>query len=160
MGKFAGFLKRVKNFMFETIPNKVGPALAKGMFAINKFYKKYEPYISAGIHGVLDLAAGPIGGTIAGIFADVGLKRTSQLADKAEWMYNHPGELITNYDTQKQYENKDVIKLPGKPNNDQPIPGKPAEDVNHNLTEGKMTVINDAAHVKQALSELARINSK
>ena len=43
MGKFAGFLKRVKNFMFETIPNKVGPALAKGMFAINKFYKKYEP---------------------------------------------------------------------------------------------------------------------
>ena len=139
------------------------------MFAINKFYKKYEPYISAGIHGVLDLAAGPIGGTIAGVVADLGLKRASNLLDKAEWMYNHPGELITNYDTQKQYENKDVIKLPpGKPNNDKPIPGKPAEDVNsyassasnHNLTEGKMTVINDAAHVKQALSELARINSK
>ena len=170
MGKFAGFLKRVKNFMFETIPNKVGPALAKGMFAINKFYKKYEPYISAGIHGVLDLAAGPIGGTIAGVVADLGLKRASNLLDKAEWMYNHPGELITNYDTQKQYENKDVIKLPpGKPksapaiydnNNDKPISGKPAEDVNHNLTEGKMTVINDAAHVKQALSELARINAK
>ena len=44
-------------------------------------------------------------------------------------MYNHPGELITNYDTQKQYENKDVIKLPpGKPNNDKPIPGKPIYD--------------------------------
>ena len=40
MGKFAGFLKRAKNFLFETILNKVGPALAKGMFAINKFYKK------------------------------------------------------------------------------------------------------------------------
>ena len=93
--------------------------------------------------------------------ADLGLKRASNLLDKAEWMYNHPGELITNYDTQKQYENKDVIKLPpGKPNNDKPIVGKPAEDVNHNLTEGKMTVINDAAHVKQALSELTRINSK
>ena len=47
-----------------------------------------------------------------------------------------------------------------KPINPKPIPEKPAEDVNHNLNEGKMTVINDAAHVKQALSELARINSK
>ena len=160
MGKFAGFLKRVKNFFLETIPNKVGPALAKGMFAINKFYKKYEPIISAGIHGVLDLADGPIGGTIAGIIADVGLKRASQLADKAEWMYNHPGEMISNYDTEQQYKNNDVIKLPGKPNNDKPIPGKPAEDINHNLTEGKMTVINNAEHVHQALSELARINAK
>jgi hypothetical protein len=86
--------------------------------------------------------------------ADLGLKRASNLLDKAEWMYNHPGELITNYDTQKQYENKDVIKLPpGKPNNDKPIVGKPAD-------EGKMTVINDSEHVRQALSELARINSK
>ena len=160
MGKLAGFLKRVKNFFYETIPNKVGPALAKCMFAINKFYKKYEPYISAGIHGVLDLAAGPIGGTIAGVVADLGLKRASNLLDKAEWMYNHPGELITNYDTQKQYENKDVIKLPGKPNNDKPIPGKPADEVNHNLNEGKMSVINNSEHVRQASNELTRINAK
>ena len=131
------------------------------MFAINKFYKKYEPIISAGIHGVLDLAAGPIGGTIAGIIADVGLKRASQLTDKAEWMYNHPGEMISNYDTEQQYKNKDIIKIPpGKPNNDKPIPGKPAEDINHNLTEGKMSVINNAEHEHQALNELARINAK
>ena len=40
-------------------------------------------------------------------------------------MYNHPGELISNYDTEHQYKNKDIIKIPGKPNNDKPIPGKP-----------------------------------
>ena len=46
MGKFAGFLKRVKNFFFETIPNKVGPSLAKGMFKINKFYNFIWNFIS------------------------------------------------------------------------------------------------------------------
>ena len=159
MGKFAGFLKRAKNFLFETIPNKVGSTLAKGMFAANKLYKKYEPIISAGIHLALEPLAGPIGGTIAGTIADLGLKRASNLLDKAEWMYNHPGELISNYDTEQQYKNKDVIKLPGKPNNDKPIPGKPF-DVNRNLNEGKMNVINNAEHVHQALNELARINAK
>ena len=158
MGKFAGFLKRAKNFFFETIPNKVGSTLAKGMFAANKFYKKYEPYITAGIHLALEPLAGPKGGTIAGTIADLGLKRASNLLDKAEWMYNHPGELISNYDTIQQYKDKDVIKLPGKPNNDKPIPGKPF-DVNRNLNEGKMNVINDSEHVHQALNELTRINA-
>ena len=73
-------------------------------------------------------------------------------------MYNHPGELISNYDTEQQYKNKDVIKLPGKPNNDKPIPGKPVE-INHNPNEGKMSVINDSEHVRQALNELRALNA-
>jgi hypothetical protein len=95
MGKFAGFLKRAKNFFFETIPNKVGPTLAKGMFKINKFYKKYEPYLLAGIDAALAPFTGPLA-PIAGAFTDVGLHRASELLDRAEWMYNHPGEMISN----------------------------------------------------------------
>ena len=69
--------------------------------------------------------------------------------------------MISNYDTEQQYKNKDIIKIPSrKPNNDKPIPGKPADEVNHNLNEGKMSVINDSEHVRQALNELARINEK
>ena len=70
------------------------------------------------------LPTGPLA-PIAGAFTDVGLHRASELLKRAEWMYNHPGEMISNYDTEQQYKNKDIIKIPGKPNNDKPIPGKP-----------------------------------
>ena len=37
-------------------------------------------------------------------------------------MYNHPGELISNYDNQKNYDNKHLNNKPsGKPKNDKPI---------------------------------------
>ena len=107
MGKFAGFLKRAKNFLFETVPNTYGKNIAKGVFAANKFYKKYEPIIDAGIHLGLEAIGGPIASTIGGTFASLGLKRASQLADKAEWGYNHPGEFWSNYD-------KNIIRIPSK----------------------------------------------
>ena len=46
-----------------------------------------------------------------------------------------------------------------KPINPKPIPEKPAEDVNHNMNEGKMTVINNSEHVRQALNELRALNA-
>ena len=49
MGKFAGFLKRVKNFMFETIPNTVGKTIAKGVFALNKAYKNMNLLLQVSI---------------------------------------------------------------------------------------------------------------
>ena len=89
MGKFAGFLKRVINFIIGTIPNTI----AKGVFKLNKIYKDYKPIIDAGIHLGLELAGGPIAGIIGGTIANLGLNRASKLTDKAEWGYNHPGEL-------------------------------------------------------------------
>lgn len=114
MGKFAGFLKRAKNFLFETVPNTIGKTVAKGVFAANKLYKKYEPLITTGIHLALE-PLGPIGGTIAGTITDLGLKRASQLADKAEWGYNHPGQMWSNYDNSFNLP-KDVkpIRIPSK----------------------------------------------
>ncbi len=69
MGKFAGFLKRAKNFMFETIPNTVGKTIAKGVFAANNIYKDYKPIIDAGIHLGLEAIGGPIASAIGGAIA-------------------------------------------------------------------------------------------
>ena len=113
MGKFAGFWKRVKNFVGNTLPNTI----SKGVFAVNHLYKKYEPYIDAGIHLGLEALGGPIAGTIGGTIADIGLKRASKLADKAEWGYNHPGEFWSNYDNQQKYKDKKVIVIPPKRDN-------------------------------------------
>ena len=131
MGKFAGFLKRVITFIIWTIPNTI----SKGVFKLNKIYKDYKPIVDAGIHLVLELAGGPIAGIVCGIIANLGLNKASKLTDKAEWGYNHPGELWSNYDNKTQ-----IIKQPIKSN--EPI---------------RLT-IND--HVKQGFAELSKINSK
>ena len=39
MGKFAGFWKRVKNFMFETVPNTIGKSMTNGIIKLNHVYK-------------------------------------------------------------------------------------------------------------------------
>ena len=131
MGKFAGFLKRVINFMIGTIPNTI----AKGVFKLNKIYKDYKPIIDAGIHLGFELAGGPIASIVGGTIGNLGLNRASKLTDKAEWGYNHPGELWSNYDNETQ-----IIKQPIKSN-------KPIR-----------LAINE--RVKQGFAELAKINSK
>ena len=131
MGKFAGFLKRVINFIIGTIQNTI----VKGVFKLNKIYKDYKPIVDAGIHLGLELAGGPIAGIVGGTIANLGLNRASKLTDKAEWGYNHPGELWSNYNNETQ-----IIKQPVKSN--EPI----------------RLAIND--RVKQGLSELAKINNK
>ena len=75
MGKFAGFWKRVKNFMFETVPNTIGKSISKGIFKLNNIYKKYEPYINAGIHLGLEALRGPIVSAVGGTIASLGLKK-------------------------------------------------------------------------------------
>ena len=117
MGKFAGFWKRVKNFMFETVPNTNGKSMTNGIIKLNHVYKKYEPYIDAGIHLGLEAAGGPVASTIGGTFASLGLKRASKLADKLEWGNNHPGEFWSNYDNQQKYKDKNVIVVGPKRNN-------------------------------------------
>ena len=131
MGKFEGFLKHVKNFIIGTIPNTI----AKGVFKLNKIYKDYKPIIDAGIHLGLELAGGPIASIVGGTIGNLGLNRASKLTDKAEWGYNHPGELWSNYDNETQ-----IIKQPIKSN--EPI----------------RLAINE--RVKQGLSELSKINNK
>ena len=131
MGKFAGFLKRVINFIIGTIPNTI----AKGVFKLNKIYKDYKPIIDAGIHLGLELAGGPIAGIIGGTIANLGLNKASKLTDKAEWGYNHPGELWSNYNNETR-----IIKQPIKSN--EPI----------------ILAINDS--VKQGFAELSKINIK
>ena len=155
MGKFAGFLKRAKNFALNTIPN----AIAKGIFAANNLYKKYEPLINTGIHLALEPLGGPIGGAIAGAITDLGLKRASQLADKAEWGYNHPGQFWSNYDNQKAYEGKNVIVIPPKRNNNYDN-NNYASSSSNNESRQQMTILNNNEHAKQGLTELARINAK
>ena len=131
MGKFAGFLKRVINFIIGTIQNTI----VKGVFKLNKIYKDYKPIIDAGIHLGLELAGGPIAGIIGGTIANLGLNRESKLTDKAEWGYNHPGELWSNYNNETQ-----IIKQPIKSN--EPI----------------RLAINE--RVKQGFAELSKINIK
>ena len=90
MGKFAGFLKRVKNFMFETIPSK---ALSTGIKVLNKMndaYKKYKPLIDAGLHAGFEILGGPIGGTLGGVVADLGLDKISKSIDTLNTVYNTP----------------------------------------------------------------------
>ena len=117
--------------MIGTISNTI----AKGVFKLNKIYKDYKPIIDAGIHLGLELAGGPIAGIIGGTIVNLGLNRTSKLVDKAEWGYNHPGELWSNYNNKTR-----IFKQPVKSN------------------EPVRLAIND--HVKQGLAELAKINSK
>ena len=131
MGKFAGFLKRVINFMIGTIPNTI----VKGVFKLNKIYKDYKPIVDAGIYLGLELAGGPIAGIVGDTIANLGLNKASKLTDKAEWGYNHPGELWSNYNNETQ-----IIKQQIKSN--EPI----------------RLAIND--HVKQGFAELSKINSK
>ena len=131
MGKFEGFLKHVKNFIIGTIPNTI----AKGVFKLNKIYKDYKSIIDAGIHLGLELAGGPIAGIVGGTIANLGLNKASKLADKAEWGYNHPGELWSNYNNETR-----IIKQLVKSN--EPI---------------RLT-INE--RVKQGFSELSKINNK
>ena len=131
MGKFAGFLKRVINFIIGTIPNTI----AKGVFKLNKIYKDYKPIVDAGIHLGLELAGGPIAGIVGGTIANLGLNKASKLTDKAEWGYNHPGELWSNYNNKTQ-----IIKQPIKSN--EPI----------------RLAINE--RVKRGFTELSKINNK
>ena len=131
MGKFAGFLKRVINFIIGTIPNTI----AKGVFKLNKIYKDYKPIVDAGIHLGLELAGGPIASIVGGTIGNLGLNKASKLTDKAECGYNHPGELWSNYNNETR-----IIKQPVKSN--EPI----------------RLAINE--RVKQGLSELSKINNK
>ena len=131
MGKFAGFLKRVINFIIGTIPNTI----AKCVFKLNKIYKDYKPIIDAGIYLGLELACGPIASIVGGTIVNLGLNKASKLTDKAEWGYNHPGELWSNYNNKTQ-----IIKQPIKSN--EPI----------------RLAINE--RVKQGLTELSKINNK
>ena len=131
MGKFAGFLKRVINFIIGTIPNTI----AKCVFKLNKIYKDYKPIVDAGIHLGLELAGGPIAGIVCGTIANLGLNKASKLTDKAEWGYNHPGELWSNYNNETR-----IFKQPVKSN--EPI---------------RLT-INE--RVKQGFAELSKMNTK
>ena len=131
MGKFAGFLKRVINFIIGTIPNTI----AKGVFKLNKIYKDYKPIVDAGIHLGLELAGGPIANIVGGTIANLGLNKASKLTDKVEWGYNHLGELWSNYNNKTR-----IIKQPIKSN--EPI----------------RLAINE--RVKRGFTELSKINNK
>ena len=131
MGKFAGFLKRVKNFIIGTIQNTI----AKCVFKLNKIYKDYKPIVDAGIYLGLELAGGPIASIIGCTIANLGLNRASKLTDKDEWGYNHQGELWSNYNNKTR-----IFKQPVKSN--EPI----------------RLAINEPA--KQGFAELSKINNK
>ena len=115
MGKFAGFWKRVKNFMFETVPNTIGKSMTNGIIKLNHVYKKYEPYIDAGIHLGLE-AFGPVASAIGGTVASLGLKRASKLADKLEWGNNHPGQFWSNYDNKAPDGVRPIVISPKRNN--------------------------------------------
>ena len=145
MGKFAGFWKCVKNFMFETVPNTIGKSMTNGIIKLNHVYKKYEPYIDAGIHLGLE-AFGPVAGTLGGTVASLGLKRASKLADKLEWGNNHDNQFWSNYDNQQKYKDKNVIVVGSQAR--QEIP--PKRDNNNTINNNK---------IQSRFNELKRINT-
>ena len=131
MGKFAGFLKRAKN-----IVNKVATGIRKA----NGFWNEWVSKPAAGVLSILYPGSNNL--------TDKLLEVNDYINKGLDWVID------------KTSDKKPIKIPPGKPNNDKPIPGKSAEEVNHNLNEGKMSVINDSEHVRQALNELARINAK
>ena len=131
MGKFAGFLKRAKN-----IVNKVATGIRKA----NGFWNEWVSKPAAGVLSILYPGSNNL--------TDKLLQVNDYINRGLDWVID------------KTSEPKAIKIPPNQPINPKPIPEKPADEVNHNLNEGKMTVINDSEHVRQALNDLARINAK
>ena len=90
MGKFAGFLKRIKN-----ITNNIGNYIINELSKINDGYKYIKPKIKPLIDGALSFVPG---GAIIGWGVEKGLDRASNLIDTAKYGIDHPNTFLPTTD--------------------------------------------------------------
>ena len=107
MGKFAGFLQRLKN-----IPGVVAKGIVKGLGKINDVYKVVKPYAKP----LADLALNFVpGGFAIGVIAEQGLDKASNTIDTLVYNNNSkPGTILPMLPSDKINKN-DII------NKDHPI---------------------------------------
>ena len=86
MGKFAGFLKRLKN-----IPNAIAKGIVKGIGKLNDVYKTVKPYAKPIVEGLLTLVPG---GSLIGKVAELGFDKASSTIDYLENITNLPPNTI------------------------------------------------------------------
>ena len=82
MGKFAGFLKRLKN-----IPN----VIVKGIGKLNDVYKSVKPFAKPIVDGLLNFVPG---GSLIGKIAELGFDKASSTIDNLEKITNLPPNTI------------------------------------------------------------------
>ena len=73
MGKFAGFLKRLKN-----IPNTIAKGIVKGIGKLNDVYKVVKPFAKPIVDGLLTFVPG---GSLIGKIAELGFDKASSTID-------------------------------------------------------------------------------
>ena len=140
MGKFAGFLKRVKNFGSNILNGFVN-----GISKLNNVYKEYKPIVDTGIG--IALSALP-GGSFAAPVVSFGLDRISKNIDLAKYGIDHPNSFLPSYDKNK-FMNDNIRPI----NIDK-------RNKNNNLMSERnnnSNIMNDK--IKSRLDELRRINT-
>ena len=77
MGKFAGFLKRLKQFANNT-GTKIVNGLVKGIGKVNDVYKVVKPFAKPIVDGLLNFVPG---GSLIGKIAELGFDKASSTID-------------------------------------------------------------------------------
>ena len=77
MGKFAGFLKRLKQFANNT-GTKIVNGLVKGIGKVNDVYKVVKPFAKPIVDGLLTFVPG---GSLIGKIAELGFDKASSTID-------------------------------------------------------------------------------
>ena len=106
MGKFAGFLKRIKNF-----GNNLGNYIINGLSKINDGYKYVKPKVKPLIDGALSFVPG---GALIGWGVEKGLDRASNLIDTAKYGIDHPNTFLPTNDIPSDIRNKNGPVRVGK----------------------------------------------
>ena len=80
MAKFAGFLKRLKNFA-GAVGSKVVNGLVKGIGKVNDVYKAVKPYAKPIVDALLNFVPA---GTAIGAIAELGFDKASSVVDELQ----------------------------------------------------------------------------
>jgi hypothetical protein len=90
MAKFAGFLKRMKQFA-NNAGTKIVNGLIKGIGKVNDVYKAVKPYAKPIVDALLNFVPG---GTAIGAVAELGFDKASSTIDNLENITNLPPNTI------------------------------------------------------------------
>ncbi len=89
---------------------------------MNNAYKKYKPLIDAGIHAGFEILGGPIGGTLGGVVADLGLDKLSKSIDTLNTIYNTPGNQFLTTQSSDKLNMNDIVNRNNNNNNNTSTP--------------------------------------
>jgi hypothetical protein len=135
MGKFAGFLKRLKN-----IPNKIVNGLTNGLVKVNNIYKKYGSYLEPLVEAALKFIPG---GEAIGIVGKLGLDKVSKTIDTLETIHNTPGNQFLPTQPSDKLNLNDIV------NRNKPIFGKPINTTKYLTDTQRNLILNTINRMKK-----------